>query len=99
MNDLFGVFKDVTTAVLPVISEARQGLSAITVSRKPDDTLLTEVDSHVERLIGRVLARHAPDIPIIGEEGEIGNQRPNNQGTAWVVDPIDERLEIGRAHV
>ena len=63
------------------------------VSRRPErvDTksgaidLVTEVDQACEAAIRAVLAKHTPDVPILGEEG--GGERGG--GARWVVDPVD----------
>lgn len=56
-----------------------------TVDHKGAVDLVTEVDRAAEVAIRKVLARHTPDIPVLGEE-EGGAE---DQGTRWVVDPID----------
>jgi len=60
--------------------------------RRPDDVrhkgaidLVTEVDLASEAAIREVLARHTPEVPVLGEE-EGG---AHDQATRWVVDPLD----------
>lgn len=57
----------------------------LTVSHKGAVDLVTEVDLACERAIRELLAKHTPDIPVLGEEGE-GGERDR---TRWVVDPLD----------
>lgn len=45
---------------------------------------VTDADLGAERAIREVLARHTPDVPILGEEGGGGDAT-----TRWVVDPLD----------
>ncbi len=47
--------------------------------------LVTEVDLASEAAIREILARHTPDIPVLGEEGGGGD----GAATRWVVDPLD----------
>lgn len=47
--------------------------------------LVTEVDRACERAVREVLARHTPDVAVLGEEE--GGDRVS--GTRWVVDPLD----------
>ena len=46
--------------------------------------LVTEVDLACERAVREVLARHTPEVPVLGEEGEAVDA-----ATRWVVDPLD----------
>jgi myo-inositol-1(or 4)-monophosphatase len=46
--------------------------------------LVTDVDRASEAAIRAVLARHTPDVPILGEEG--GGKM---LATCWIVDPVD----------
>ncbi len=47
--------------------------------------LVTEIDLASERAIRDVLARHTPDVPVLGEEGG----GADGLSTRWVVDPLD----------
>lgn len=47
--------------------------------------LVTEIDLASEAAIRAVLARHTPDIPVLGEEGG----GAEGASTRWVVDPLD----------
>jgi myo-inositol-1(or 4)-monophosphatase len=47
--------------------------------------LVTEVDLASERAIREVLARHTPDVPVLGEEGG----GAVSAETRWIVDPLD----------
>jgi len=47
--------------------------------------LVTEVDLACEAAIRAVLARHTPDVPVLGEEGG----GAEGVRTRWVVDPLD----------
>lgn len=45
-----------------------------------------ELDVRCQKLIERILLRHFPSVPILGEEGSTGNPDATSR---WVVDPID----------
>lgn len=75
-----------------VASEAAQAAVAILASREAAKVrhkgavdLVTEVDLACEAAIREVLARHTPDVPVLGEEG--GGAA--DASTRWVVDPLD----------
>lgn len=52
--------------------------------------LVTEVDRNSERLIGEILHRRYPEIPMLGEEGTGASYAvANAPGPLWVVDPLD----------
>jgi myo-inositol-1(or 4)-monophosphatase len=55
------------------------------VQHKGAVDLVTEIDLASERAIRDVLARHTPDIPVLGEEGG----GAEGLTTRWVVDPLD----------
>jgi len=55
------------------------------VEHKSTIDLVTEVDRACEDAIRAVLARHTPDIPVLGEEGG----GAHDVATRWVVDPLD----------
>lgn len=49
--------------------------------------LVTEWDTRAEEAILEVLARRAPEIPVLAEEG--GGHGERGGGSRWLVDPID----------
>src|SRR4051812_5088956 len=57
-----------------------------------------ELDVRSQKTIERILRKDYPDIPILGEEGLIGNIK---EQTRWVVDPIDGTVNFahGIPHV
>lgn len=57
----------------------------VRVEHKGAVDLVTEVDLRCEQVIRDVLARHTPDVPVLGEEG--GGAA--GATTRWVVDPLD----------
>lgn len=54
------------------------------IQKKSATDLVTEIDLACEQAVRRILARHTPDIPVLGEE-EGGSEAK----TRWVVDPLD----------
>lgn len=67
-------------AAAPLLRERPVG-----VRHKGAVDLVTEVDLAVERAVREVLARHTPEVPVLGEEG--GGAEAAR--TRWVVDPLD----------
>lgn len=55
------------------------------VDHKGAIDLVTEVDLACERAIRAVLAKHTPDVPVLGEEGG----GADGETTRWIVDPLD----------
>ena len=80
--------------ILPVKPAVEAALAAAALLRdaRPERVdhkgridLVTELDVACERVIREVLARHTPDIPVLGEEGG----GATSARTRWVVDPLD----------
>jgi myo-inositol-1(or 4)-monophosphatase len=57
----------------------------VTFERKGAVDLVTATDRAAEERIREVLARHTPDVPVLGEEGG----GADGATTRWIVDPID----------
>jgi histidinol-phosphatase len=60
----------------------------LTVRRKPDRTPVTDADTAVEDVIRALIAEHAPDDEVAGEERG-GFDAAALAGRTWVIDPID----------
>lgn len=76
------VAAEATRAAARILREhARPG----TIQHKGPVDLVTEVDLACEAAIREVLARHTPDVPVLGEEGGGAQGAP----TRWIVDPLD----------
>jgi histidinol-phosphatase len=58
-----------------------------TVSRKADNSEVTEIDRNTETAISSVLREAFPDFGIYGEEH--GTSGPTDAEHVWVIDPID----------
>lgn len=57
----------------------------LTVGKKEDDTVFTDVDKETEEIIKKVILSKFPNAKFVGEEtGGIPNK-----GTFWTIDPID----------
>ena len=72
--------------------EAANAAAAILAEARPAEVrhkgvvdLVTEIDEACEVAVREVLARHTPEVPVMGEEG--GGAA--HAATRWVVDPID----------
>jgi myo-inositol-1(or 4)-monophosphatase len=79
---LEGVAAEAAAAAAAVLADV--GLRS-TARQKGAVDWVTEADLRAEAAVREVLARHTPDVPIVGEEG--GGDRAAR--TAWVVDPLD----------
>lgn len=66
--------------------------SAIQVTTKDDESPLTEADIAAHEVIVKGLSRMEPDIPIVSEEGRLGD--PTTSETCWLVDPLDGTKEF-----
>jgi 3'(2'), 5'-bisphosphate nucleotidase len=85
-----GWWQDTAQEVIALVGSFRRELSSLVVSRKLDDTLLTEADLAVQNLIVQRIRKFDTDSVIIAEEdGVTGNGRVTDSAGAWVVDPID----------
>jgi histidinol-phosphatase len=60
---------------------------AVSVTRKPDGTEVTEADREAERVMRERLADERPDHAVLGEE--FGQSGPANARYRWVLDPVD----------
>jgi histidinol-phosphatase len=60
--------------------------SGLTVSSKPDATLVTQADTEIEELLRQRIAGAFPSHGILGEELGID---PGDGETRWIIDPID----------
>lgn len=58
----------------------------LTISEKPDHTLVTQADTDVETLLRERIAAAYPSHGILGEEFGI---EPGDGETRWIIDPID----------
>ena len=86
-----------TLSVMEAASEAAQRivLDQLTqvkkAKQKSDGTWVSHVDQEVEDTLYRILKKHFPEIPFLGEERS-DKQKDlllNTQGPLWVVDPLD----------
>lgn len=59
----------------------------IRVSKKADETWVTDVDIETEKEISQYLQKHTPDIPILAEETTPAYR--TQKGYKWIVDPLD----------
>jgi myo-inositol-1(or 4)-monophosphatase len=68
------------------------------ISSSHQHDIKLELDVRSQRLIERALRRRFPRVPILGEEGTLGDE---NADARWVVDPIDGTVNFtyGIPHV
>jgi 3'(2'), 5'-bisphosphate nucleotidase len=77
--------------VIALARKFRDRLGTLSVSAKPDDTLLTEADIAVQDLIIQRIRKYDTDSRIVAEEDGQGSpgKRSAESTTVWIVDPID----------
>ena len=68
--------------------------NTIDVSYKPDHSPLTEADLNANRIIVNALKYFYPEVPILTEEAFGGFKGINNEGSYWLVDPLDGTKEF-----
>ncbi|MDV9174083.1 inositol monophosphatase family protein [Streptomyces sp. W16] len=91
------LWDELTERLLPVFTTYRSHLADLPVEVKADNTLLTEADVAVQRIIVDAIRATEPDAAIIAEEDE--RQGPREEvaragGRVWVIDPIDGTAEF-----
>lgn len=87
LAELLETARTAVRAASQLLATARP--EAIQSKSNPRD-LVTEWDLRSEELIRRVLDERAPGIPVLGEEGGMGQAaRPTPGSLRWLVDPID----------
>ncbi|MGH7765349.1 MAG: inositol monophosphatase family protein [Candidatus Dormibacteraceae bacterium] len=91
MNDLLGVALRAARAGARVLLEGGLHRPGGAVELKGAGDYVTATDLSSEAAIREVLAREAPGIAVLAEEG--GGKR---QGTMWVVDPLDGTTNFTR---
>lgn len=79
----------VAQEVLELVATYRAKLNTLTVSAKPDDTLLTDADLAVQDLIIRRIMDADARPCIIAEEDRKDAGELVRSTSAWIVDPID----------
>src|SRR5262250_3403367 len=67
--------------------------AAMKVDGKQDGSPVTEADLAADKIIGEGLARIAPDIPSLSEEG-VDQARPPYVGCFFLIDPLDGTKEF-----
>ena len=71
--------------VLDVGRQARQLHHDLDIARKPDGSLVTQLDRDVERALAKRVRARFPDASVVGEEGT----DRTGSGRCFYIDPID----------
>lgn len=79
------------SAGLAILAVARESLD---VQDKPDGSPLTRADRASHECITAGLARLAPPLPILSEEGDVEAFRQASPNTYWLIDPLDGTKEF-----
>ena len=87
-NEIVNIAIDAGQAIMGVYNSPGN----IEVEIKNDDSPLTKADLAAHDVIIQGLASVDPDVPIVSEEGRVGN--PLNSDLAWLVDPLDGTKEF-----
>lgn len=87
---ILSAFSDMTRLVTACGDDAKAQRYQTTVTRKPDGSLVTNMDQAIEaRLVAHIRANY-PDHAILGEEGTlVGDSDLMRHEYLWVIDPID----------
>ncbi len=90
--------REIAMALVNVIEEAgslvlRDWRSAPSVRLKPDGSPVTDADLRSESHIAAALSKNWPDIPMISEECESGQNRIDAAERFFVIDPLDGTRE------
>lgn len=64
-------------------------LSGPEIERIGKRDVVTAADRAAEELIVRELAALTPDVPVLSEEGQRGEDAARPKGQVWIVDPLD----------
>ncbi len=93
MDRTLEILADLTRQAGAAIMTTRA--QGFTVTRKADQSPLTEADLASNRVIAQGLAEHFPDIPVVSEETPLP---PHEERAAWprffLVDPLDGTKEF-----
>ena len=93
-------YQTLLPAIIAVSHEAGAAIMQVyatdfDVSRKADDSPVTEADLAAEALITPVLQKLTPDIPIVAEEAASQGVMPDvGDDPFWLVDPLDGTKEF-----
>jgi 3'(2'), 5'-bisphosphate nucleotidase len=87
------------TELTPLIRDAGRVIMDIyatdfDVTKKGDDSPVTEADQRAEQVILAGLRRVTPDIPIVAEEEVAAGHVPQVGARFWLVDPLDGTKEF-----
>jgi 3'(2'), 5'-bisphosphate nucleotidase len=96
MTGVQALWDELESSLTPLLRQFRSRLDSLDVSRKPDQTLLTEADIAVqEHIVARIRA-HDPGASIVAEENRDESRDAVTSRRAWIIDPIDGTAEFVR---
>lgn len=96
LNKLFSFAEDLADMVREELVNSKVGSGRAlwqptTATYKEDDSPVTELDCHIERLLRAKIEQEYPEHSILGEEFE---ETLGNSEYTWVLDPIDGTSEF-----
>lgn len=84
------LWQGLTKEIVALIATYRAEMGDLSVSSKPDQTLLTDADVAVQSLIVQKIKEYDPTASIIAEEGNpVALDKARASDDIWIVDPID----------
>ena len=94
--DIQTLWDELESSVTPLLLQFRSRLDSLDVSRKPDQTLLTEADIAVQEHIVALIRAHDPGGGIVAEETRDQSDSAVTSRRTWIIDPIDGTAEFVR---
>ena len=93
--DYKALWRNLADSLVPTFESYRADLGSLSVSQKPDKTLLSVADLAVERLIVSTIQLFDPTAVIVAEEGTSAlPPSRRGDGRIWIIDPIDGTSEF-----
>jgi 3'(2'), 5'-bisphosphate nucleotidase len=86
-------------ALIPIVQKAGERVMAVygsdfAVTKKGDESPVTQADRDAEALITQALQRLTPALPIVAEEAVAAGSMPTVGERFWLVDPLDGTKEF-----
>lgn len=95
---LCNIIRRIAIAAGDILLRYYDGLEDLDIQRKDDGSPVSLADQEAETYIAQELAKHTPDIPMVGEESKDAGTLPDfkNADYFWLVDPLDGTKEFLR---
>src|SRR5687768_1966887 len=90
------LFEDLAADVISAYQQFRGRLKSLHVTLKPDQTVLTEADLTIQKLVVDRVRAAIPGVGVIAEEEDVRHENTRGLGDFWILDPIDGTREFVR---